>query len=109
MRRTRRPIGPLCFATALFGAMAVPGMLVPGRETPPQGAGPTIRVPQDRPTIQGAVDAAQPGSLILVSPGVYHEAVLVTKPFLTIRGLDRNSVILDGGFHMTNGVHVIEA
>ena len=34
----------------------------------------TIRVPQDVPTIQGAVDRTAPDDLVLVSPGVYHEA-----------------------------------
>jgi hypothetical protein len=81
----------------------------PGREQPPSRPGPTIRVPQDQPTIQRTIDAAAPGSLVLVSPGVYREAVLVTKPFLTIRGLDRNRVVLDGGFRMPDGIHVIQA
>ena len=110
-------------AFALIAAFGIPGLLLPGpadaqvsppgvgpgRETPPETPGPTIHVPQDQPTIQAGVDAAEPGSLILVSPGVYHEAVLVTTPFLTIRGLDRNTVILDGGFRMPNGIHVVEA
>ena len=43
----------------------------------------------DYPTIQEAVDAAKPGSLVLVSPGVYKEAVTVTTPNIVIRGLDR--------------------
>ncbi len=81
----------------------------PGRETPPQAPGPTIRVPRDAATIQEAVDRATPGSLVLVSPGVYREAVVVTTPFLTIRGVDRNRVILDGGFRLDNGIQVIEA
>jgi plastocyanin len=81
----------------------------PGREPVPAGPGATIRVPQDRPTIQAGVDAARPGDLILVSPGVYEEAVLVTTPYLTIRGLDRNATILDGGLTKANGIHVVEA
>jgi plastocyanin len=96
----------------LVGDATVPGSasgVGPGREQPPSRIGPTVRVPQDQPTIQEAVDAAEPGSLVVVSPGVYHEAVLVTKPFLTIRGTDRNSVILDGEFRMPNGIHVVEA
>jgi plastocyanin len=96
----------------VVGDATVPGSaggVGPGREQPPQGTGPEIRVPEDQPTIQKAVDAAEPGSLILVSPGVYHEAVLVTKPFLTIRGRNRNTVVLDGDFRMANGIHVVEA
>jgi plastocyanin len=81
----------------------------PGREPVPQAPGRTIRVPADVPTIQGAVNAAVPGDMILISPGVYHEAVKVLTPYLTIRGVDRNRVILDGELMLANGVHVIEA
>ena len=81
----------------------------PGREPVPTAPGKTIRVPGDRPSIQAAVDAAGPGDLVLVSPGVYHEAVLVLTPYVTIRGTDRNAVILDGDFTKTNGIHVVEA
>jgi plastocyanin len=87
---------------------AAPGV-GPGRETPPSAPAPTVRVPQDAPTIQAAVDIAQPGGLVLIAPGVYREAVVVTTPFLTIRGLDRNLVILDGDFRLDNAIQVIEA
>lgn len=68
-----------------------------------------INVPDDYKTIQEAVDAAEPGSLILVSPGTYREAVVVTTPNLVIRGLDRNEVVLDGEFKLENGFKVVEA
>ncbi len=76
---------------------------------PAGGGGATIEVPADHETIQDAVDAAAPGDLILVSPGVYNEAVNVTTPELTIRGLDRNEVILDGEFELDNGIRVLGA
>ncbi|HEY8488122.1 MAG TPA: right-handed parallel beta-helix repeat-containing protein [Thermaerobacter sp.] len=78
---------------------------------PPRPSGPyrTLRVPEDYPTIQAAVDAAEPGDLILVGPGVYYEEVVVTKPHLTIRGLDRNRVIIDGEFKRGNGIKVLGA
>jgi hypothetical protein len=55
-------------------------------------------------TVQSAVNAASPGDWILIWPGVYHEkskqwptaGVWVNKPDLHIRGLSRNSVIIDG-------------
>jgi plastocyanin len=80
-----------------------------GRESIPQGEGSVITVPQQYSTIQQAVDGAKPGDLIVVSPGVYHEAVKVTTPYLTIVGTDRNQVILEGDFKRPNGIHVIEA
>jgi plastocyanin len=76
---------------------------------PRPGEGETIRVPQDHPTIQEAVDAALPGDLVLISPGVYREGVRVTTPNLTIRGTDRNEVILEGDFRYPNGIHVLGA
>ncbi len=96
----------------LVGDVPLPGAaggVGPGREQPPGVPGPTVRVPKDFPTIQEAVDHAEPGGLVLVSPGVYREEVEVTTPFLTIRGTDRNRVILDGEFEYANGIHVVEA
>jgi hypothetical protein len=80
-----------------------------GSEIPPSLPGETVRVPQDRPTIQQAVDAAEPGGVVLISPGVYDEAVTVRTPFVTIRGTDRNRVILDGGFEADDGISVLGA
>ena len=76
-------------------------------EEVPEGA--TLNVPDDHATIQEAVDAAAPGDLILVGPGTYEEAVTVETDELTIRGLDRNEVILDGGFELDNGIRVVGA
>jgi len=78
------------------------GKLDPGRED-------VRAVPSEYKTIQKAVDAAEPGDLILVSPGVYKEAVTVTTDDIVIRGLDRNEVILDGEFKKDNGIRVLEA
>lgn len=64
-------------------------------------------------TIQSAVNAARPGDWILVGPGDYHEnadetgprgnpadgqmgGVYITKSGITLRGMNRNSVIVDG-------------
>ena len=69
----------------------------------------TKTVPEDYATIQEAVDAASPGDLILVEPGTYNEAVTVETDDLTIRGLDRNEVVLDGKFELDNGIRVVGA
>ncbi len=77
-------------------------------EADPGGDG--IRtVPDEYPTIQAAVDAAVEGDLVLISPGVYAEAVDVVTDNLTIRGLDRDGVVLDGGLELDNGIRVLGA
>jgi hypothetical protein len=68
-----------------------------------------VEVPGELASIQAAVDAASPGDLVLISPGTYREAVDVTTDELTIRGLDRGGVILDGGFELENGIRVVGA
>jgi plastocyanin len=65
------------------------------------------RVPTAYPTIQGAVDAAVPGDLVLVDSGIYREEVQVSTPSLVIRGVDRNAVIVDGEFVRPNGFNVL--
>jgi hypothetical protein len=72
-----------------------------------EAGGATIEVPEDHDTIQAAVDAASPGDLVLIAPGTYEEAVDVETEDLTIRGLDRNQVVLDGGFELENGIRVL--
>ena len=47
--------------------------------------------------------------MILINEGVYKEAVDVTTENLTIRGMDRNKVILDGEFKLENGIRVLDA
>ena len=64
--------------------------------------------PQDYDTIQEAVDAAEAGDLVLVDEGTYNEAVDVTTADITIRGVDRNKVILDGEFELENGIRVLD-
>jgi plastocyanin len=73
----------------------------------PSGTGTVRRVPAPYGTIQGAVDAAAPGDLILIAPGIYREEVTVTTPSLVIRGLDRNTTIVDGEFIRPNGFNVL--
>jgi len=68
-----------------------------------------IEVPSEVATVQEAVDAAEPGDLVLIAPGVYNEAVDVTTDDVTIRGLDRDEVVFDGEFELANGIRVLGA
>ena len=109
--RTRGALVAAVLALALLFTSCSSGSSSSGSSAEPgtKASGHTIAVPADQPTIQGAVDAAQPGDLILVSPGVYNEAVNITTAGLTLRGTDRNTVILDGQFTLENGVRVLGA
>lgn len=70
-------------------------------------SGPTVReVGSEYRSIQAAVDAAEPGDLVLIGPGVYRESVTVKTPRLVIRGTDRNRVILDGRDELIDGISV---
>lgn len=52
-----------------------------------------IRVPEDYPTIQEAIDAAEPGDVILVGARTYQENLLITKR-LSLKGEGRYLVTL---------------
>lgn len=108
MTRRYRPLIGLIAALALV-AGACGGDDDSGSDEPSTSEPTTISVPGDHDTIQAAVDAANPGDLILIEPGTYNEAVVVETDELTIRGLDRNEVILDGEFELENGIFVVGA
>jgi hypothetical protein len=98
--------------TVVVGDAPLPGPtgdVSPGYEPVPGGFAHTVRVPQEYGTIQEGVDHAEPGGMVLIDRGIYEETVTVTVPYLTIRGVDRNETIIDGGFVRANGIQVIEA
>jgi hypothetical protein len=97
-----------------------PVVLLSASPVPAQAAVNVLRVgtynsiPGPYTTIQAAVNAAHPGDWILVGPGVYHEKgfsptlcsttdckprpseVFITTAGLHLRGMNRDSVIVDG-------------
>jgi parallel beta-helix repeat protein len=54
-----------------------------------------IRVPDDYPTIQAAIDAASSGYIINVSSGTYFEHLVIDKP-LKLIGEDKNTTLING-------------
>jgi plastocyanin len=80
------------------------GVVVVGK--PPKDERPVISVPGDYPTIQSAVDAAKPGTDVVVGRGTYRESVVVETSRLTIRGVDRFRTRLNGGDSLLTGITV---
>jgi hypothetical protein len=93
----------------LLASLVLLASMVAGTSNAASAAGPhvlQVGTYNGRPgaytTIQAAVNAAQPGDWILIGPGDYHESgspsagVLITTPGLTLRGMSRNGVIVDG-------------
>lgn len=76
------------------------------QEVVSEWSGETLRVPQEFDTIQSAVDATQPGDLVLVDKGTYREQVTIKTPSITLRGVDRDEVIVDAEFERPNAVEV---
>jgi parallel beta-helix repeat protein len=68
------------------------------KRIPTAAASTIIRVPNDYPTIQGAVDAATPGDTILVANGTYHERVTLYKDGLSLLGENPKATIIDSDF-----------
>lgn len=104
-----------CVYHGARGKVGMWGVVIVGDPKPPDDGGgggggtsdhPVLKVPKSFPTIQKAVDHAKPGSRIVVSPGVYREAVVVKTRGLTIRGVDRFRTILNGGDKKENGIFV---
>lgn len=79
--------------------------------TVPSGSG-TIRVPQDYATIQAAINAAQPGKTIVVSPGTYSGALTINKAItLQASSYDsanpkNNTTIIDGANGSTGVIDI---
>ncbi|MFJ8624649.1 right-handed parallel beta-helix repeat-containing protein [Kitasatospora sp. NPDC093550] len=108
---TRGLLPALLTAAALTLAPALSGCSSSGSTSTdakhPDGT--VVRVPQNFPTVQQAVDVAREGDTVLVDPGTYRESVRITKPRIVLRGTDRNTVVLDGGVRLVNGITVTGA
>jgi len=58
--------------------------------------GTVLRVPEDYPTIQAAINAAAPGATIWIAPGVYHESLVINKT-ITLIGEPGSEPVFNGG------------
>jgi hypothetical protein len=90
---------------AALAALAVGLVASPAR---PAASGDEIRVPEDVPTLQRAIAEAAPGDTIVLAAGTYPGGNVVprAKHDITIRGVDRNTVVLDGADQRKNGIVV---
>jgi hypothetical protein len=61
-------------------------------------------------TIQAAVNATKSGDYVLIEPGTYDEEVKVTSAHsgIWIRGMNRNTVIIDGQHKVANGIEIVK-
>lgn len=57
-------------------------------------------------SINEVVQQAKSGDIVIIAPGTYNESVKVAVEGITIRGEDRNTVILDGQDKLPNGIAV---
>jgi len=60
-------------------------------------------------TIQAGVNRAKPCDWVLVAPGRYPEKIVIRTPHLHLRGMNRNTVIVDGLHRVGHGIVVDKA
>lgn len=89
-----------CLALTLASTLAG---CAPTSVPPNAAASAVIRVPQDASLAEAGQRVAD-GGVILISPGVYHESLQVSADDVTVRGLDRNEVVIDGELTRNHGV-----
>ena len=101
--RARRPAAGLLIAAAL---VLVPALAVAPRAVAADGR--TLHVPGAYPDLAAAIAASEPGDVILLAAGTYEgdSAVPPDKPGITIRGVDRNTVVFDGRNVARNAIEV---
>ncbi|WP_418061185.1 right-handed parallel beta-helix repeat-containing protein [Pimelobacter simplex] len=104
MSRIRGLVAALALVPALLTACGAKDDAPPHPGSPSPAGSPLVEVPQDAPTIQEAVDRVAPGGMVLVSPGTYHESVVVATEDVTVRGTDRAGVVIDGDGIRPHGI-----
>jgi plastocyanin len=98
-----------CRIHGAAGGQGMAGLIRVGTPPPPDVPDqPVVVVPDDVASLRDAAAGAEPGTSVLVRPGVYTEAVVVTVPGLEIQGLgeDPSAVVIDGGDSRDVGITV---
>jgi hypothetical protein len=99
--RTRLTALLLVSTVALFAGCAAPADTETAEDSTE-----ILAVPADFDTISDAVQAAEEGDTVLVSAGIYRETVTIDTAGITLRGEDRNAVVIDGEVLRGNGIVV---
>ena len=100
-----RATAAVLFATVL--TLIAAGCAAGTPDATPAGTADVVEVPKDAATITEAIGLVREGGLVLVDPGTYDESVTVDKADVTVRGTERNSVVIDGEGLRSNGIQVI--
>lgn len=69
-------------------------------------ANPVLRVPQDFPTIQAAIDAAPEGAMIQIAPGTYRENLTIRKN-VWLQGVSREAVLVKSAEPFLSAILVV--
>ena len=111
--RAWRALAIAAVVVAFGAAASVTAAATPQVNIVRKGAAPA-KVPANThyfKTIQSAVNEAYAGDWVLIEPGTYDEAVVVSSAHkgIWIRGMNRNTVIVDGQHKEGNGIEIKEA
>jgi nitrous oxidase accessory protein len=96
----RKAISGIMLTLLLIGLLTLALNVQPVRTEPS-----TIRVPDDYPTIQEAINRANPGDTVFVKSGIYREHLVVNKT-VSIVGQDETSTYIYGNTGSV-AVHII--
>lgn len=96
----------------MSGVVIVGDPKIPGEDRRGRTDSDVLVVPDEFPTIQKAVNAADPGKLVKIKPGTYFEAITISGPDkrnITVKGVDRFRTIIHGRDKKANGFLVDNA
>ena len=96
----------------MAGVVIVGDPKIPGEKETKLSDSDVLVVPKEFPTIQKAVNQAEPGKVVKIRPGTYFESVQIAGPQkrnITIKGVDRFRTIIHGQDKKANGFFVDNA